>query len=165
MYNIPCTTAQLLYVKLMENGPVSSSASLKNSSMFQLILHTKTALRSLVYYWRHTNSCLLSMAVMKTREWHQRNYERRLQSSWDSVEKNPLIENFIATTLGSSYIPFHLLCKAHTVGALDISNISDLAHLGSSLKFREAPESINAGVKLFVKNCSLVCHQVNSQLL
>ena len=95
------------------------------------------------------------MPVIKTREWHQRNCGRRLQSSWDSVEKDPLIENFIATTLGSSHIPLHLLCKAHTVGALDISNISDLARLESSLKFREAPESINAGVKPFVRGKKL----------
>ena len=46
---------------------------------------------------------------------------------------------------------FPSLCKAHTVEALDISNINVLASLESSLKFTEAPESINACVKSFVR--------------
>ena len=33
------------------------------------------------------------------------------------------------------------------VDTLDISNINVLARLESSLKFKEAPESINAGMK------------------
>ena len=66
----------------------------------------------------------------------------------DSVEADPQIENGIAAALGSNHIPLHLLCKAHTVEALDISNIN--------VKFRKAPESINACVKSFVRGEKLV---------
>ena len=57
MYNVPGIMTRLLVVRLIENGPVSSSASLTNSGMFyvQLILRIKTALRLSVCYWRHTN--------------------------------------------------------------------------------------------------------------
>ena len=135
MHNVPSITAQLFYVRLMENGPVTSSASLANSGMFyvQLILRMKTALRLSVCYWRHANSWFLSTAMMKSRERQQKNCGRRLQSLWDSVEKDPRIEHFIATALGSSHVPSHLLCKDHTVHTLDISNINVLAHLESSL--------------------------------
>ena len=68
----------------------------------------------------------------------------------DSVEKNLHIEDGIAAALGSTHIPLHLLCKAHTVEALDRSNIKVLANLEESLKFREALESINPGVKSFL---------------
>ena len=82
MYNVHCTTAWLLYVRLMENGLVSSSASLTISQIFyiQLILHMKTTLRLSVFYWRHTNGW--SFLTMISREQQQRNCGRRLQSSW-----------------------------------------------------------------------------------
>ena len=70
----------------------------------------------------------------------------------DSVEKNLHIENGIAAELDSSHIPLHLPCKAHTVEALNRSNINVLASLESFLKFREAPESINPGVKSFIRS-------------
>ena len=69
----------------------------------------------------------------------------------DSVEKNLHIEEEIAAALGSSQIPLHLLCKAHTVEALDRSNIDVLAKIESGLKFREALESINPGIKSFLR--------------
>ena len=64
------------------------------------------------------------------------------------------IENGVAAVLGSSHIPLHLLCKAHTVNTLNGSNINFLPSLESPLKFREDLESINPGVKSFydVKN-------------
>ena len=57
MYDVPGIMTQLLVVRLIENGPVSSSASLTNSGMFyvQLVLRIKTALRLSVCYWRLTN--------------------------------------------------------------------------------------------------------------
>ena len=67
----------------------------------------------------------------------------------DSVEENPQIENGIAAALGPNHIPQHLLSKAHTIEAMDISNINVLASLESSLKFRE--ESFNACVKSFAR--------------
>ena len=69
----------------------------------------------------------------------------------DSVEKNLHIEDGIATALGSEHKPLHMLCKAHTVEALDRSNINVLAQLEHKLKFREALESINPAVKSFLR--------------
>ena len=69
----------------------------------------------------------------------------------DSVEKNLHIENDIAAALHSAHIPLHLLCKAHTVEALDRSNINVLANLETSLNFKQALESINPGVKSFLR--------------
>ena len=81
----------------------------------------------------------------------------------DSVEEDPQIENVIATLLGSNHIPLHLLCKAHTVEALDISNINVLANLESSFKFREAPESIHACAKSFIRSeKSVVLYTIKS---
>ena len=78
----------------------------------------------------------------------------------DSVEECPQIENGTAAALGSNHIPLHLLCKAHTIEAMDISNINVLASLESSLKFREASESINACVKSFARGEKLVVFYV-----
>ena len=83
----------------------------------------------------------------------------------DNVEKNLHIENDIAAALDSSHIPLHLLCKAHTVEELDGSYINVLANLESSLKFREALESINPGVKSFLRGEKLVVlHAIKSIL-
>ena len=68
-----------------------------------------------------------------------------------SVKKNLHIENGIAAALGPSHILFHLLRKANAAEALNRSNINVLASLESSLKFREALESINPGVKSFLR--------------
>ena len=69
----------------------------------------------------------------------------------DSIEKNLHIEDGIAAAVGSTHIPIHLLCMAHTVEALDRSNINALANLEESLKFREALESITPGVMSFLR--------------
>ena len=69
----------------------------------------------------------------------------------DSVEKNLSIEEGIADDLGSIHIPLHLLCKAHTVEALDRSNIDVLAEIEAALKFREALMSINPGITSFLR--------------
>ena len=65
----------------------------------------------------------------------------------DSVEKNLHIEKGIAKELKSNHVPYHFLCKAHTVEALDQSNINVLANLQHALKFSEALESMKSGVK------------------
>ena len=81
----------------------------------------------------------------------------------DSVEKNLHIEKGIAKELKSNHVPYHFLCKAHTVEALDRSNITVLANLEHVLKFREALESMNSGVKSFlceekaVALCAIKC--------
>ena len=65
----------------------------------------------------------------------------------DSVEKNLHIEKGIAKELKSNHVPYHFLCKAHTVEAPDRSNINVLANLEHALKCSEALESMNSGVK------------------
>ena len=65
----------------------------------------------------------------------------------DSVEKNLHIEKGIAKELKSNHVPYHFLCKAHTVEALDQSHINVLANLQHALKFSEALESMKSGVK------------------
>ena len=134
MYNVLCTTTQILYVRLMENGPVSSSASLTNSGMFyvQLTLRMKTALKlSVCYLESYKQLALVNGNNEKQRMTEKELWEKTMIIMTDSVEKDPCIENFIATELSSRHIPLHLLYKAHTVEALDISNINVLARLES----------------------------------
>ena len=77
----------------------------------------------------------------------------------DSVDKNLHIEKSIAKELKSNHAPYHFLCKSHTVVALGQSNINVLANLQHALKFREALESLNSGVKSFlrVKKSVVLC--------
>ena len=56
----------------------------------------------------------------------------------DAAEKNLKVENDIASELGSEHLPIRLLCKAHTVEALDRSNIRVLANIEEKLNFRKA---------------------------
>ena len=78
-------------------------------------------------------------------------WEKTTTLMTDAVEKNLHIGEGISAALKSDYIPYHFLCKAHTVEALDRSNINVLAKLENALKFREALESINSGVKSFLR--------------
>ena len=61
----------------------------------------------------------------------------------DAVTKNLKIEDNIATALGTKYQPMHLLCKRHTVEALDRSNLSVLYEIEKQVKQREIFERIN----------------------
>ena len=69
----------------------------------------------------------------------------------DPVEKNLHIKKDITKELKSNHVPYHFLCKAHTVEALDRPNINVLPNLEHALNFREALESINSGVKSFLR--------------
>ena len=44
----------------------------------------------------------------------------------DSVAKNLKIELRVIEQLGSDHIPYHLLCKSHTLEALDKANLTVL---------------------------------------
>ena len=55
----------------------------------------------------------------------------------DSVAKNLHIEEQIANTLGSSHIPFHLLCVSHTCEVFDKGNISVLCEVEGKIGLRE----------------------------
>ena len=69
----------------------------------------------------------------------------------DSVEKNLHIEEEIACQLNSDHVPLHTLCKAHTVEALDRSNIEVLGQLDKKVGFHEALESTNPAIKSFLR--------------
>ena len=55
----------------------------------------------------------------------------------DAVTKNLEIEEKIAKALDSSRIPLHLLCKSHTVEALDKSSSEVLNEIEKSVKQQE----------------------------
>ena len=69
----------------------------------------------------------------------------------DSPTKNLGIEETIATSLGSNHIPLHLLCKSHTVEALDRSNLDVLSKVEKDVKQRETLEKINPRLKSFFR--------------
>ena len=55
----------------------------------------------------------------------------------DAVTKKLEIEEKIAKALDSSHIPLHLLCKSHTVEALDKSSSEVLNEIEKSVKQQE----------------------------
>ena len=65
----------------------------------------------------------------------------------DCAEKNLHTKNGIATVFGLCHVPLYLLCKA-----LDRLNIDVLPSRESALRFRDALESINPGVKSFLRD-------------
>ena len=69
----------------------------------------------------------------------------------DAVTKNLKIEDSIKTALGSSHTPAHLLCKSHTVEALDRTNLEVLSQIEKTVRQREMFESINPALKSFFR--------------
>ena len=69
----------------------------------------------------------------------------------DSVTKNLGTEETISNALGSTHQPYHLLCKSHTVEALDKSNLEVLAKIEKSVKQQEVFEQINPSLKSFFR--------------
>ena len=69
----------------------------------------------------------------------------------DAVTKYLKIEDNIATALGTTYKPMHLLCKNHTVEALDRSNLSVLYDIEKQIQQREILEGINPSLKSFFR--------------
>ena len=65
----------------------------------------------------------------------------------DAVTKNLGIEETVSTTLGSSHEPYHLLCKSHTVEALDRPNFEVLSKIEKSVKQQDVLEQINPSLK------------------
>lgn len=69
----------------------------------------------------------------------------------DAVTKNLEIERTITKALNSDHRPFHLLCKSHTVEALDKSNLEVLADIEKSVKQQEILEKINPALRSFFR--------------
>ena len=78
---------------------------------------------------------------------HQQHYGIKHALMTDAVTKNLKIENNIATALGTTCKPMHLLCKSHTVEALDRSNLSVLYDIEKQVQQREILEGINPSLK------------------
>ena len=68
----------------------------------------------------------------------------------DALTKNLGIEEAVST-LGSSHQPYHLLCKSHTIEALDRSNLEVLRKIEKSVKQQDVLEQINASLKSFFR--------------
>ena len=69
----------------------------------------------------------------------------------DAVTKNLDNKDNIATALGTTYKPMHLLCKSHTVEVLDRSNLSVLYDIEKQVQQREILEGINPSLKSFFR--------------
>ena len=69
----------------------------------------------------------------------------------DAVVKNLGIETTISNALGSDHQPLHLLCKSHTVKALDRSNLKVLAEVEKSVQQQDIFEKINPALKSFFR--------------
>ena len=78
-------------------------------------------------------------------------WEKTTAFMTDSVSKNLKIENGVAEVLNSSHIPYHLLCKAHTVEAFDRSNLDVLGSIEKEVNFRSKLEAMNPAVKSFLR--------------
>ena len=69
----------------------------------------------------------------------------------DAVSKNLGIENTIPASLGSEHHPIHLLCKSHTVEALDRSNLHVLSSIEKKVDQQTEFEKINPALKSFFR--------------
>ena len=83
-------------------------------------------------------------------------WEKTTALMTDSVTKNLKIGEGAAEKFGSSHVPYHLLCKSHTVEGFDRSNLAGLASVEKELKFREKLIAMNPGGKSFLRGKSVV---------
>ena len=114
LFDVLSITTQHLAVKSMESGQALFSAFLTyvlrpiffayetRAQIVRLILET---LERLVILVNEDNKKTTAKQL-----WEKINIIMT-----DSVEKNLHIEDEIASALGSTHVPLHLLCKAHTV--------------------------------------------------
>ena len=74
----------------------------------------------------------------------------------DAVTKNLGIEETIPDALGSMHHPYHLLCKSHTVEALDRSSLQVLAKVEKNVSLQATMEGINPALKSFFRGKAAV---------
>ena len=67
----------------------------------------------------------------------------------DAATKNLQTENSIASELNFQYKPIHLLCKSHTVVALDRSDLDVLNKIEKQVNQRGTLGNINQNLKSF----------------
>ena len=69
----------------------------------------------------------------------------------DSVTKNLGIKDTVPEGLGSTHHPYHLLCKSHTVEALDRSSLEVLSKIEKSVSQQQTMEGNNPALKCFFR--------------
>jgi hypothetical protein len=74
----------------------------------------------------------------------------------DAASKNFVALSSVSRKLSIHHAPTHLLCKAHTVEALDKSNLQVLAHNEKDVKLRDSFIQINPHLRSFYRGRSTV---------
>ena len=92
-------------------------------------------------------------------------WEKTTALMTDSVSKNLNIGEGVAECLLSTYVPYHLLCKAHPVEAFDRSNLAVLASIEKEVAFRQKLEMMNPAVKSFLRGKTSVVEAAMSSIL
>ena len=69
----------------------------------------------------------------------------------DAASKNLGFEKEVSAALQTDHIPHHLLCKAHTVEALDISNLRVLSSLEKQVKLQQKIEAVDPSLRSFFR--------------
>ena len=92
-------------------------------------------------------------------------WEKTTATMTDSVSKNHKIGEGTAEALQSAHVPYHLLCKSHTVEGFDQSNLSVLASVEKELGFREKLQTINPAVKSFLRGKTTVVEVAITSIL
>ena len=92
-------------------------------------------------------------------------WEKTTSLMKDSVSKNLNIGEGVAECLLSTYVPYHLLCKAHPVEAFDRSNLLVLASIEKEVGFRQKLEMMNPSVKSFLRGKTSVVEAAMSSIL
>ena len=69
----------------------------------------------------------------------------------DTAAKNLQIENSVASELNSQHKPMHLLCKSHTVEALDRSNLDVFTKIEKQVNQCGTLKNINPNLKSFFR--------------
>ena len=82
----------------------------------------------------------------------------------DSVSKNLSVPEEVASELDSRHIPHHLLCKSHTIEGFDRSNLSVLSKIEKEVGFRQKLESLNPGVKSFLRGKACIAEAALSSI-
>ena len=74
----------------------------------------------------------------------------------DAVTKNLKVEYAVATALGSSHIPMHVLCKSHTCEKLDEACLKALIEVENIIKFADLVTKRQPQLKSFVRQSKCV---------
>ena len=69
----------------------------------------------------------------------------------DAASKNLGFEKEVSAALQTDHVPHHLLCKAHTVEALDASNLRVLSSVEQQVKLRQKIEAIDPSLRSFFR--------------